>query len=151
MRQRGRKSGDATTTVPVLIETRRPAPPAGLSDTEKAIWRDTVGTLPLGWFARSEFPILAAYCRHAGRADALGERASGFGLDWLKEEGGPAVLDQLLKMAERETKVMLACARSLRLTKQAQMHPRTAGRAMPESDGSRLWHRPWDPVESSQD
>src|SRR5262245_45591478 len=48
--------------------------------------------------------------------------------EWLKKDGGLERLDKLLIMAEREGKAALACARALRLTTQAQMHPRTAGR-----------------------
>ena len=44
----------------------------------------------------------------------------------------------------KKSKVALSLARAMRLTQQAQMHPRTAGRAMPES-GPKLWDRkPWD-------
>ena len=45
-------------------------------------------------------------------------------------DGGLERLDRLLAIAERETRAITACARALRLTPQAQMHPRTAGRAV---------------------
>jgi hypothetical protein len=67
-----------------------------------------------------------------------------FGVDKMKEadDAAPlvAMLDRLLSMAERETRGALACARALRLTPQAQIHPRTAGRQVNNSpDGRKPW------------
>ena len=49
-------------------------------------------------------------------------------MDWVKVDGGLERFDRLLNMADRETRAMTACARALRLTPQAQMHPRSAAR-----------------------
>jgi hypothetical protein len=67
-----------------------------------------------------------------------------FDTDWVGIDGGLERLDRLRAIAERETRAITACARALRLTPQAQMHPRTAGRAV-----SNLPHGPrrWDPEE----
>jgi hypothetical protein len=100
--------------------------------------------MPVGWFARSHEPLLAAYCRHVARADELDKVARE-----MIAPGSDANLsdaDRLFKMAERETRALIACARSLRLTIQSQMHPRTAGRAA-EASGQPLWERrskPWE-------
>ncbi len=79
---------------------------------------------------RATFPILIAYCRHACRARLLELQVAQFELEWTRAEGGLERLDKLLALAERETRAMIACARALRLTPHAQMHPRTAARAI---------------------
>jgi hypothetical protein len=63
---------------------------------------------------------------------------SSFRLEVLREDETGTVLpqlDKLFAMAERETRAATACARSLRLTPQSVMHPRTAGRPSHEFTG----------------
>jgi formate-dependent phosphoribosylglycinamide formyltransferase (GAR transformylase) len=98
--------------------------------------------MPSGWFSRAQYPILAAYCRHTVRATHLAQLIARFEPDWITVEGGLQRLDKLLAMAERETRAITACARSMRLTQQAQIQPRGAGRAVANS--SRDGNRPWD-------
>lgn len=147
MTKRGRRSSADLASRPVLIEAHRPAPPEGFGEVEARIWVDTVGTMPLGWFSRAQYPILVAYCRHAARAEQMAAHIASFKPDWIKEEGGPEMLNKLLAMAERETRALTACARSMRLTQQAQIQPRSAGRATADDHGGpKLWDRkPWDP------
>ncbi|WP_458389528.1 hypothetical protein [Sphingomonas sp. F9_3S_D5_B_2] len=106
-----------------------------------AVWRDTVGTLPPAWFTKGQFPILTAYCRHAAQAEELAKQVTAFNVDWLKEDGGVDRLNKLLAMAERETRAMTACARSMRITKQSQIEPRGAGRRMAANMQTT---RPWE-------
>lgn len=143
MKQRGRKSSGALTANPVLIETRRPAPPSDLGEAEAEVWKDTVGTMPSGWFSRAQYPVLIAYCRHTARAAQLAGLIAQFEPEWLGVDGGLQRLDKLLAMAERETRALSACARSMRLTHQAQIQPRGAGRAVQNAppDGR---PRPWE-------
>ena len=61
---------------------------------------------------------------------ARGPEIASFDREWIAADGGLERLDKLLAAADRETKALTACARALRLTPQAQMHPRTAGRAV---------------------
>jgi hypothetical protein len=61
--------------------------------------------------------------------------------EWTSVDGGLERLDRLLAVAERETRALTACARALRLTPQAQMHPRTAGRAVSNLP---IGPQPWD-------
>jgi phage terminase small subunit len=143
MGSRGRKSADERAAKAlVLIETRRPSPPAGLTEAEQAVWRDVVGSLPAGWFAKAAWPLLVAYCRHVVRAEILAQQVTAFRMEWLAADGGLQRFDALLKMAERETRALTACARSLRFTPQSQMRATAAGsaaaRVNPEGK------RPWD-------
>ena len=61
----------------------------------------------------------------------------------MNVEGGLERFDRLLAMADRETKAVVATARALRLTPQAIVHPRTAGRRV--NDWPADARRPWDP------
>jgi hypothetical protein len=112
-----------------------------LSAAAAEVWRDTVGTLPAGWFTLGQYPIVMAYCRHAAQADELAKQADAFEPEWLKADGGLDRLNKLLAMAERETRAMTACARAMRITKQSQIEPRGAGRRMA---GALDAPRPWD-------
>jgi hypothetical protein len=130
--KRGRKSRnelELTDTLIVDVTRRMPAPPPPeLTDAQAAVWRDAVSSMSGNWLPRGAHPILVEYCRHTCRARLLEQEIAHFDAEWVKEEGGLERLNLLLGMAEREGKAVIACARALRLTPQAQMHPRTAGR-----------------------
>lgn len=122
---------------------RTPAPPPPeLTDAQAIVWRDVVGSLPGDWLTRAAYPILVAYCCHVCRARLL-EMQIARDIVWTDIDDGLERLDRLLALAERETRAITACARALRLTPQAQMHPRTAGRAI---SNLLVGPRPWDPV-----
>jgi hypothetical protein len=87
--------------------------------------------------------VLIAYCRHACRARLLEQQLRQFEFEWARVDGGLQRLDRLLQMAERESRALTAAARSLRLTPQSQVHPRTAGRALNNWPADA--RRPWDP------
>jgi len=143
MAQRGRKSAAELSTV--IVDVGRQSvpisPPSELTDPQADIWRDVVESAPAVLFRRAVFPILIAYCRHACRARLLEMQVAQFQPEWTKVEGGLERLDKLLALCERETRAMIACARTLRLTPQAQMHARSAGRAADNMPTGRL---PWD-------
>ena len=62
-----------------------------------------------------------------------------------QESTGLGTIEQLLRMRQKETAAANSCLRALRLTKQAQMHQRSAARATAED----LWgggdepKKPW--------
>jgi hypothetical protein len=141
MRQRGRRSSAETSTL--IVDASRQAPPEAPSDltNEQAqVWREVVGSLPRNWLLRGAQPILVAYCRHVCRSRSMELQIAQFGLEWRQTGGDLERLDRLLALSEKETRLTLACARALRLTPQAQMHPRTAGRAISNlPQGLRPW------------
>jgi len=143
MKKRGRKSAAELSIITVAVDGYRPEPPTDLRDSEIQIWRNIVSSVPGGWFNRSNEPLLTAYCRHVATSDRLAKL-----VDEILPSRELNVLkrwDKLLGMRQRESKAALSLARAMRLTQQAQMHPRTAGRAMPDSSGPKLWDRkPWD-------
>jgi hypothetical protein len=142
MKSRGRKSAASLGVVPVSIEARRPPPPDNLSEGAAQVWRDTVVSMPGGWFDRVHEPLLVAYCRHVVTAERLTQLAESHLLK--QSEISLEDMDRLLRMRERESRAVVMCARTMRLTQQAQMHPRTAGRAVERSGGSgrKPWERP---------
>jgi len=141
MRQRGRRSLAATSTLVVDASRQTPPPPPlELTDAQAQVWRDVVGSLPGNWLTRAAHPILIAYCRHTCWSRLLETQIAQIELEWTRTEGGLERLDKLLAASERETRAVMACARALRLTPQAQMHPRTAGRAITNvPQGPRPW------------
>ena len=141
MTKPGRKSAASLASVPVPLASRRPPPPERLLEAEAIVWRDVVGAMPADWFTRESYPVLTAFCRHTARADMLAGLLADFTSEWIKVEGGLQRLDKLLAMAARETTTATACARALRLTQQARIQPRGAGRAMAKNPGG---PRPWD-------
>ena len=145
MRHRGRKSSAALSTVVIDAGRQMPAlPPAELTDAQAVVWRDVIGSLPGGWLTQAAHPILVAFCRHVCRARMLERQIARLEPEWTRLDSGLERLDRLLAVAERETRAITACARALRLTPQAQMHPRSAGRAIGNVP---CGPRPWDDPE----
>jgi len=143
MAKRGRRSAAEIATVVIDVggEPLPLPPPSELTDAQAGIWRDVVGSSPAILFRRAIAPILIAYCRHTCRARLLEMQVAQFEPEWTTVKGGLERLDKLLALCERETRAMISCARALRLTPHAQMHPRTAGRAVDNMPSRRL---PWD-------
>jgi hypothetical protein len=133
MMKRGRKSRnelELTDTLLVDVTRRMPAPPPSeLTDAQAQVWRDVVSSMPGNFLVRGAHAVLIEYCRHACRARLLERQVARFQEEWINTaEKGLERFEKLLLMAEREGKAVVACARALRLTPQAQMHARTAAR-----------------------
>lgn len=139
--KRGRKSAAALAITPTGT-TQRLAPVEGMTADECDLWVETVNRLPADFFAPEQAELLAGYVRHAIAARDLSRLIHDFNPEWIKPEGGLERLDRMLKMRRAETAQALACARALRITNQARMHPRTAGRAADNAPASGA--RPWD-------
>ncbi len=136
MAKRGRKSAAdlALIDMPVVDVSRRmpPSPPSELTEAQAQVWRDAVSCMPGDWLRRGAHAVLIEYCRHVCRSRLLEVQIAHFQQEWIAADGGLERLDRLLAMAERESKAAIACARALRRTPQAQMHPRVAGRRLAE-------------------
>src|SRR5690606_26023062 len=107
-------------SVVTSIGDARPQPPDDLTEDQAAIWRAVVGRLPQAWFPRETHEVLAAYCRHITTHRFLTAEIDRFTHDWMREEGGVERLGKLTAMRDRETKALIAAARSLRITKSSQ-------------------------------
>jgi hypothetical protein len=82
-----------------------------------------------GWFPRETHGALEALCRHTCRSRVLAAQVTKVEKSCLKTEEGLRVLDRLLAMLERETRAITALLRTMRLTQQARIDARSAGRA----------------------
>lgn len=121
MEGRGRKSVASLTVVSSNISAlKRPEPPSDLTDEQSGEWVAVVNRLPADWFPRETHPVLVSYVRHivAGRhvAQLISKLEKSTEVD-IDE------YDKLLKLQERETRAITACARSMRLTQQTTYLP----------------------------
>jgi hypothetical protein len=140
MIKRGKKSAAELSVIVDVSRRLPPPPPAELSDAQAAVWRDTAANLPGDWLDACG-PLLVEYCRHICRSRLIERLVRDFEAEWIKAGGGLERLDRLLAMAERESRAALACARSLRLTPQSRIEPRTAGSRIAINP---IGRRPWD-------
>lgn len=120
---------------------QRPEPPADLTEDQADEWRAIAARMPADWFPRETHGALAQYCRHVVRARFLAKEIERFKPEWLSDPDGMKRLEALSKMADRESRTILALARSMRLTQQARLRPETAAR---QSEAAGLAGRPWD-------
>ncbi len=129
MGARGRKTaGDhqaETAKAKVLDEKGPPKPPKDLTDDQAAEWRAIVDVMPNDWFGPETYPLLAQYCRHITGARAIAgllvsvERA---------DEVDIREYDRLLRMRERESKVLSTLATKMRITHQSRYDDKAAHR-----------------------
>lgn len=133
MGTRGKKSAEALSVVTVMPE--RPRPPAELNGQERDVWNATVNAHPGGWIARDSFPILIQYCRHTVRALRIAQLIQ---QEEDEDDFNPDRWAKLLDLQNRETKTILALARSMRLTHQSRIRADSA-KARPHEGGPRPW------------
>ena len=139
--KRGRKSGASLETVSIDCKPARPAAPDELTQKQAEIWQSVVKAMPADWFSAGTHPLLKQYCRHvitAREVDKLiSEHAAG--------ELDLKLYNRLLIMRARESAALTALARTMRMTQQSRIDPKTAGRrlaSMPRAD------LPWMPPNS---
>lgn len=141
MGSRGRKSAADLATVPIEPRIRRPGPPDDLTEPQAELWRAVVARMPPDWFTRETHEIFAAYCRHAVRYRLLSHALDQCPEEKLLDVDGLSHYDKTAKAAERESRAMLACARSLRITHQSQYD---AGKAARETRRTPKGPPPWE-------
>ncbi|RVD72933.1 MAG: hypothetical protein E5V62_02975 [Mesorhizobium sp.] len=128
MGTRGRKS-TAEMAISPKVDGKVLLPPEGMNQAETDVWLDVVRCLPPEFIAKESAEMLANYCRHAVSARDLSIMIDRFNPKWLRVDGGLARYERLMRMRAVESRALLACARSLRLTAQSRVDPKTAGRA----------------------
>jgi hypothetical protein len=137
MGQRGRPSAASLRVVPAALEqTPRQRPPAELTREQAAVWNAIVAAEPAGWFSVPTRPVLVQYCRHivaARRAAEMIEAleasiAERSAIDAANHLGitlsAVEAFDRLLKIQERESRVIASLATKMRLTQQATTNHR---------------------------
>ena len=125
-RKPGKKSAAELAVAPLHADSTpiRPNAQTGLTGRAAAVYRAVVASFPAKHFTPGEEPQLIAYARHVERSERIERMIDDHDGDDLAE------LDRLCRMAERESRVALALARTLRLTQQARRQPVSAGRAV---------------------
>jgi hypothetical protein len=94
-------------------------PPATLTPAQAEVWRSVVSGLPGDWFSTEHTALLAQYCRHTARADAIEARLAELAVD-------DPDFGRLAKLAVGETAKIAMLARSMRLTQQSRLKAETA-------------------------
>ena len=148
MQQRGRKSAASKTLKSVNVEDsvtaipRSATPPADFTEFEASIWTQVVNTKPADWFGTDTHPLLIAYCKHVATAAVLDRKIAEFEPEWMDSDAGLARYDKLLSAREKQSRAIMALARSMRLTQQSQYDHKTANTANKKSgNGSKT---PWE-------
>lgn len=135
MRQHGRKS-TAQLSVISLPGARIP-PPSGLTKAQAEVWLAVVATKPASWFTADSTAILSQYCRHVTTADALAKMIDAI------DPASPdqiANFDRLLTLRDRESKIILRLATSMRCTQLSRIKAETAGTQAANAGGA---DKPW--------
>ncbi len=147
MKQRGRQSA-AAQGIAVIDGGRgsRHAPPADLSDFESALWAQILGAMPADWYCPSAEEIMRAYVRCARTLrtidNAVDELENPDMLGGIDPEAMAAIL-RLVNTRDKQVRQLAMLATKLRLTPQARVDPKTAGRAHRRS-AEQPSGQPWD-------
>jgi hypothetical protein len=147
-RKPGRKSAAELGVKISALSVRRPDPPAEISPEQKATWVAVTATKPPDWFRPDTYPLLISYCTHVENAKHVDYLIETFNFDGIKNDFDLwPCLDKLLKARDRESRALVNLARSMRLSQQAMILPRGAGRQMANTAvGIRMPHEspPWE-------
>ena len=120
MRQRGRKQTLAVAQESSISAQERPEPPIDLTPEQRIEWIQVVNSLPATWFPQETLGVLAQYCKHCVTAKHVSELIKD-----LESQDHIDIpdYDRLLKMQERESRIMVSLATKMRMTQQATYHP----------------------------
>ena len=120
MKQRGRKAALAVVHESAISAINRPEPPPELTNEQRIEWILVVNSLPADWFPDETHKVLAQYCRHAVTSrhvsQMIEQMEAGDNIDVTE-------YDKLLKMQERESRILVSLATKMRITQQATYHP----------------------------
>ena len=140
MATRGRKSTASLSVAPVGIDHRL-TPCAGLTQAQRAEWVKIVNSRPADWFGPEHESLLAQYCRHKVSAEVLSEQMEAFKPEWLIDDDGLKRYELLQKMMTRESNIIIALLRTMRITQQSMYNAKSANTAAEKtSKGRKLWH-----------
>jgi hypothetical protein len=104
-----------------VVSIARSKPPAELTGEQAEVWNQVVNSLPADWFTKGTYPLLVEYCRHVVssrrvqqliQAAEQGEPDDESGELYFDVEG----YDRLLKMAERESRIIASLAVKMRVS-----------------------------------
>lgn len=122
MRNRGRQSAASLIPLPVTGSPARLTPPSSLTKAERALFIELVGSVGDGHLVASDLPVVISYVQACLDAQDLAHKP-GKRAEWRES-----------------VKLMMLLARSLRLTVQSRVDPKTITRNMPYT-GEMPWLR----------
>jgi hypothetical protein len=140
-----RKSAAALSVVSPIVD-HRPPPPDDMPEAQQDLWRTIVNRMPHDWFRAEHRELLRAYCQHVAIARLIARQIEAFAPKWLAEDGGLERFDGLAKVLERAHRMILALARSMRITHQS-LDPKVMG-VKARDDGGRDHPPPWERFKS---
>lgn len=120
MRNRGRQSAASLIPLPKTDKPSRLTAPASLTTKERALFMELVASVGDNHLVASDLPVLISYVQACLDAQDLARKPSKR-TEWRES-----------------VKLQMALARSLRLTVQSRVDPKTITRNMPY-DGPRPW------------
>lgn len=135
MQQRGRKSSASLSVVKekVVGIDERPAPPAHLTPEQAVEWKAIVNALPLEWFGPESLGLLEEYVQHITSARRIGELLKKIE---LQDKFNIEDYDRLLKMKEREARIMASLAGKMRISQSSTYDEKTK---KPKQRSQRPW------------
>jgi len=136
-----------------VLQVERPDPPEELSPEEKETWKAITSTMPADWWRPSTFPLLTAFCSHVENARRIDRLLTAVRTDEYMRNDDISFtaylncLNTLLRSRDRESRALISLARSMRISQQAMILPRGAGRqSASTAANTRLPHEtpPWE-------
>lgn len=122
MKQRGRKKNIQLAQPSPISAIDRPEPATELTPEQRLVWIQVVNSLPAEWFDDYSTQSLTQYCRHVIEA----RRIAGL-IEQLLDDAGESIdiveftqaYDKLLKLQERESRMIASLMTKMRLTQQS--------------------------------
>ncbi len=131
MKQRGRISTAALSTIAIEEQSTRPSPPANLCEPDRELFAAIISGCASDHFRQTDVPLLARYCEAAVLAEkAALELRSGAVID-----GKPS---PWIVVQEKAVRAMVALSMRLRLSPQSRIDPKTLAR-QPQYSGPKSW------------
>ena len=109
-------------------------PPAGLTEEQAQVWRETVNARSADFFGPDQVPLLEEYCRVVVMCRLLAVQ-----IEAAIAGGDAGVLKALLDMRDKESRRMASLATKLRITNQSRYTPQSAATAAKKGGGGKVW------------
>jgi hypothetical protein len=125
MKQRGQKSLKAVSVEAPISAINRPEPLPDLTPEQRLEWIYIVNEMRADWFPPETHALLGQYCKHVVTAKHLAQLIQECEAE---KELDVVLYDKLLKMQERESRILASLATRMRLSQQSS-YDREKGKA----------------------
>lgn len=138
MKQRGRQSGSALTSV-TAFPIRLLEPPEDLSDQEACVWARVVATKPADWWDAGSIPLLAQYARAAAQSDVVAELVRRVSEALVSDPDELGRYKDLRKIQAALSAEMTSLATKMRLTQQSRYNHKNSDTASRKAVANKPW------------